>query len=329
MTTSSDSNRDDLIVITGAGGAIGGALARYFHDKGFARIRAVDKKPLGQWYQRVPGVECLCLDVSVEENCRRACEGATEVYNLAADMGGMGFIERFRIECLRSILINTHMLEAAWQAGAQRYFYSSSACIYPEGIQQDTDSAALREADAYPAQPDSDYGWEKLFSERLYLAYGRNHGIEVRIARFHNVFGPEGDWSGGREKAPAAICRKVAGAEDGGAIEIWGDGEQTRTFLYIDECLDGVSRLMASAFTGPVNIGSDELISINDLARMTAEIAGKRLRLRHVSGPLGVRGRRSDNTRIAERLGWRPTRPLREGMERTYRWIEAQVRRKT
>jgi nucleoside-diphosphate-sugar epimerase len=251
-----------------------------------------------------------------------------EIYQLAADMGGAGYIFTGDHDAgimHNSAMINLNVAEACRQRGVRRIFYSSSACIYPERIQSETDSPGLKEDDAYPAGPDSEYGWEKLFSERLYLAYARNHGIDVRIARFHNVFGPEGAWNDGREKAPAAICRKVAEAADGGEIEIWGDGEQTRTFLYIDECLEGVRRLMASDFAGPVNIGSDELISINGLAWMAAEIAGKRLTLRHVPGPLGVRGRSSDNGLIQEKLGWRPTQPLRVGMEKTYRWIEGQT----
>lgn len=314
-------------LVCGAGGFIGGHLAKRLAAAG-VRVRGVDLK--AHAYAPWPGEAFTIGDLRDPRVADAAVTPDLDaVYQLAADMGGAGYIFTGAHDAAilhNSAMCNLNVLEACRRHGVPRIFYSSSACIYPEGIQQDPRNPGLREADAYPAQPDSDYGWEKLFSERLYLAYHRNCGIAVRIARFHNVFGPEGDFDGGREKAPAAICRKVAGAADGGEIEIWGDGEQTRSFLYIDECLEGVARLMDSDFTGPVNIGSDELISINGLARMTAEIAGKRIRLRHVPGPLGVRGRRSENSLIAERLGWRPTRPLREGMERTYRWIEARLR---
>ena len=226
------------MVITGAGGFIGGALARYFHDRGHMRIRAVDKKPLSEWYQRVPGVQNLCLDLSREENCIRVCEGATEVYNLAADMGGMGFIERFRVECLRSILINTHMIEAACRAGVERYFFSSSACAYNTELQKDPQPRALRESDAYPAMAERGYGWEKLLSEIFCQEYWAERGLETHVARFHNIYGPWGTWFGGREKAPAAMCRKVIEAKNTGAkvIEIWGDGTQTRSFCFVDDC---------------------------------------------------------------------------------------------
>jgi nucleoside-diphosphate-sugar epimerase len=225
-----------------------------------------------------------------------------------------------------SASINLNTVEAGRKAGVNRFFYSSSACIYPEYNQKDSENPICTEESAYPAAPDSEYGWEKLFSERLYLAYARNYGIEVHVARFHNIFGPEGTWTGGREKAPAAICRKVAEAPDGGEIEIWGDGQQTRSFLYIDECLEGVRRLMESGFQGPVNIGSEEMVTINDLARMAMQIAGKQLRIRHIPGPLGVRGRNSDNRLIARELGWAPDQPLVDGLTKTYLWIEAQVK---
>src|SRR5215510_8376695 len=231
--------KDDLIVITGGGGFIGGNLAKYLTDKGFTRIRAVDKKPLYEWYLKVPGVESVSLDVSHEENCHRACEGAVEVYNLAADMGGMGFIERFRVECLRSILINTHMIEAAYRAGACRFFFSSSACAYNTDLQQDPNVRALKESDAYPAMAERGYGWEKLISEIFCQEYWLERGLKTFIARFHNVYGAHGTWDGGREKAPAAICRKVVAAVDTGkhTINIWGDGSQTRSFMYIDDCI--------------------------------------------------------------------------------------------
>ena len=243
-------------------------------------------------------------------------------------MGGAGYIftgEHDAVVMHNSAAINLNMLEEAKNSGIAKVFYSSSACIYPEEAQLDPNNSGLPEESAYPAHPDSEYGWEKLFSERLYLSYARNYGIEVHIARFHNIFGPEGTWDGGREKAPAAICRKVAESSDGGNIEIWGDGEQTRTFLYIDECLEGIRRLMESDFAGPVNIGSDELISINNLARLAMKFAGKELNIRHIEGPLGVRGRCSDNTLIKEKLGWRPTWKLAKGYEITYKWIAERV----
>ena len=319
----------DQIVITGAGGFIAGALARHFHDRGFTRIRAIDRKPLREWYQRVDGVECLCMDLSEKENAIRAVEGAVEVYNLAADMGGMGFIERFRVECLRSILINTHLIEAAWRAGARRYFFSSSACAYNTDLQKDPNSRALKESDAYPAMAERGYGWEKLISEMFCQEYWAERGLETHIARFHNIYGPYGTWFGGREKAPAAICRKVIEAKDRGdlSIEIWGDGTQTRSFCFIDDCIEGIDRIMHSdaLIATPVNLGSSELISINDLVTMVEQIAGVTLRRTYDPGaPKGVAGRNSDNTFIRSILGWEPSTPLRAGMERTYEWIEQQ-----
>jgi nucleoside-diphosphate-sugar epimerase len=328
-TSQSGPNSDDLLVIGGAGGFIGGALARYFRDRGFTRIRGIDKKPLPQWYQRVGGVENLCLDLSQEENCRRACEDAVEVYNLAADMGGMGFIERFRVECLRSILINTHMIEAAYRAGAQRYFFSSSACAYNTDLQKDPKVRALKESDAYPAMAERGYGWEKLISEIFCQEYWHERGLKTAIARFHNVYGPNGTWDGGREKAPAAICRKVIAAKDQGAdsIEVWGDGTQTRSFMYIDDCTKGIDMIMhCDELTAtPINLGSSELVSINQLVDLAAEIGGVPIKRDHLlDAPLGVAGRNSDNTMIREKLGWEPDTPLREGLARTYRWIEQQ-----
>ena len=322
-------SKDDLIVITGAGGFIGGALARYFHDGGFTKIRAVDKKPLPDWYQHVPGVESLCLDVSQEDNCKRVCEGVTEVYNLAADMGGMGFIERFRVECLRSILINTHMIEAAYRAGASRYFYSSSACAYNTELQQDPNVRALKESDAFPAMAERGYGWEKLMSEMFCQEYWSERGMKTAIARFHNVYGPNGTWDGGREKAPAAMCRKVIEANDKGTtgIEIWGDGTQTRSFMYIDDCTKGIDLIMHSEdlIATPINLGSSELVSINELVSIVEEISGVKLeRSYKLDAPLGVAGRNSDNTMIKETLDWEPDLPLREGMAKTYAWIKQQ-----
>jgi nucleoside-diphosphate-sugar epimerase len=322
-------NKNDLIVITGAGGFIAGALVRYFHDRGFTRIRAVDKKPLPDWYQQVPGVESLSLDVSHEAHCRRVCEGAVEVYNLAADMGGMGFIERFRIQCLRSILINTHMIEAAYQAGAVRYFYSSSACAYNTELQKDPQSRALKESDAYPAMAERGYGWEKLMSEMFCQEYWAERGMKTAIARFHNVYGPHGTWDGGREKAPAAMCRKVIEAKDTGrdSIEIWGDGTQTRSFMYIDDCTQGIDKIMhcEELIATPINLGSSELISINDLVSLTERIGGIKLRRTYdPHAPKGVGGRNSDNTMIQRILHWEPTTPLAEGMKKTYTWIQQQ-----
>ena len=328
-TAATTINKDDLIVVTGAGGFIAGALARYFPDQGFTRIRAVDKKPLHKWYQRVPGVESLCMDLSDEDNCIRACEGAREVYNLAADMGGMGFIEHFRIECLRSILINTHMIEAAYNAGAERYFFSSSACAYNTELQKDPNVRALKESDAYPAMAERGYGWEKLMSEMFCQEYWAERGMKTAIARFHNVYGPYGTWDGGREKAPAALCRKVIEAKDSGElkIDIWGDGHQTRSFMYIDDCTKGIDMIMHcdDLIATPINLGSCELVSINDLVDIIEEIAGVKLEREYLlDAPRGVAGRNSDNTFIQQVLGWEPNTPLREGMAKTYAWIEQQ-----
>jgi len=322
-------NKDDQIVITGAGGFIGGSLTHYFHDQGFTRIRAIDKKPLVEWYQRIPGVESLSLDVSERDNCHRAVEGAVEVYNLAADMGGMGFIENFRVECLRSILINTHMLEASYQAGAERYLFSSSACAYNIQLQQDPNVRALKETDAYPAFPERGYGWEKLMSEIFCQEYWAERELKTFIPRFHNVFGPHGTWDGGREKAPGALSRKVIAAVDSGnhQIEIWGDGSQTRSFMYIDDCLNGIDQIMhcEDLIATPINLGSSELISINDLVSMIEEIAGVKLERHYkLDAPRGVAGRNSDNTMIEEILGWEPNIPLQEGMHKTYAWISQQ-----
>ena len=321
--------RDDLIVITGAGGFIGGALARYFHELGYTRIRAVDRKPLPEWYQRVPGVECLSMDLSEKENAIRAVENAVEIYNLAADMGGMGFIEHFRVECLRSVLINTHLTEAAWRAGVRRYFFSSSACAYNTDLQRDPNVRALKESDAYPAMAERGYGWEKLISEMFCQEYWAERGLETHIARFHNIYGPHGTWFGGREKAPAAICRKVLEALDTGnmAIDIWGNGTQTRSFCFIEDCVLGIDKIMHSdkLIATPINLGSSELISINDLVTMVEEIAGAKLKRTYdLNAPQGVAGRNSDNTFIDSVLGWEPRTPLRTGMEKTYAWISQQ-----
>jgi len=321
--------KDDLIVISGAGGFIGGNLAKYFTDKGFIRIRAVDKKPLYEWYLQVPGVENICLDVSHEDNCERVCEGAVEVYNLAADMGGMGFIERFRVECLRSVLINTHMLEAAYRAGARRYFFSSSACAYNTLLQQDPKVRALKESDAYPAMAERGYGWEKLVSEMFCEEYWHERGMKTAIARFHNVYGPHGTWDGGREKAPAALSRKIIEAIDKKdlRINIWGDGSQTRSFMYIDDCVKGIDMIMHSddLIAIPINLGSSELVSINELVSKIEKIAGVKLkRSYNLDAPKGVAGRNSDNTFIRKMLKWEPNTTLDAGLKATYNWIKEQ-----
>ena len=313
------------ILVNGAGGFIGGHLVKRLKAEG-CWVRAVDIKR--HEFTEPPADEFIVGDLRDQQFVREVVGGIDEVYQLAADMGGAGYIftgEHDADVMHNSATINLNTLEYGYRTGVKRFFYSSSACMYPEYNQMDADNPKCSEESAYPAAPDSEYGWEKLFSERLYLAYMRNYGVQVRVARFHNIFGPEGTWRGGKEKAPAALCRKVAEAPEGGEIEIWGDGEQTRSFLYIDECVEAVRRLTDSDFSGPVNIGSEEMVTINQLARMIMEIAGKRLSIRHIPGPLGVRGRNSDNRLIRKELGWEPSRPLREGLEKTYAWIGAQV----
>jgi len=314
------------ILVNGAGGFIGGHLVKRLKAEGFW-VRGVDIKE----HEFCPSHadEFICGDLRDQVLDYDVVQGIDEVYQLAADMGGAGFVftgEHDAEIMHNSATINLNTLEFGTRAGVKRFFYSSSACAYPEYNQLDADSPKCSEDSVYPAAPDSEYGWEKLFSERLYLAYMRNYGIEVHVARFHNIFGPEGTWDGGREKAPAALCRKVAQTPNGGEIEIWGDGLQTRSFLYIDECLEGVRRLMDSDYTGPVNIGSEEMVTINQLAAMVMEVAGKKLTLRHIPGPLGVRGRNSDNRLILQKLGWAPSARLYAGIEKTYAWIETQVR---
>lgn len=314
------------VLVAGAGGFIGGHLVKRLAAEGFW-VRGVDLKQ--HEFSTLPADEFIIGDLRDQGVAKVAVQGIEEVYQLAADMGGAGYIftgDHDACVMHNSATINLNILEAGRLAGVRKFFYSSSACIYPEYNQLDPENPNCSEDSAYPAAPDSEYGWEKLFSERLYLAYMRNYGISVRIARFHNIFGPEGAWQGGREKAPAAICRKVAEAENSGPIEIWGDGKQTRSFLYVDECIEGVRRLMESDVTGPVNIGSEEMIAINSLASMVMDIAGKDLRVNHIPGPLGVRGRNSDNRLCRRVLGWSPSAPLRTGVEKTYRWIAAEVR---
>lgn len=324
---------DSLIVVTGAGGFIGGHLVKYFFDKGFRRIRAVDKKPFDQWYQLHPAAENLCLDCSLEDVCREVCEGAAEIYNLSADMGGMGFIERFRVECLRSILINTHLIESAYRAGVQRYFYASSACVYNTQLQQDPDVLALKESDAYPAMAERGYGWEKLISEMFCQEYHAERGMKTFIARFHNVYGPFGTWDGGREKAPAAICRKVVEAVETqtGAIEIWGDGHQSRSFMYIADCVKGIDLITHcdQLIATPINLGSSELVSINELVDKVERIAGVKLRRSYkLDAPRGVAGRNSDNTLIQQVLHWEPKTSLDAGLRETYGWIQEQYQKR-
>ncbi len=314
-------------LVLGAGGFIGGHLVKRLKREGFW-VRGVDLKK--HEYTKSLADEFLKGDLRDQKFVNKVFnQRFDEIYQLAADMGGAGFIFTGKNDAEimhNSALINLNVIQKALETKAGKIFYSSSACIYPEHNQLDPNNPNLSEESAYPANPDSEYGWEKLFSERLFLAYYRNHGLKVRIARFHNIFGPEGTWTGGREKAPAAMCRKVAEVKDGGTIEMWGDGKQTRSFLYIDECLEGVRRLMKSSFTGPVNIGSEEMVTLNQLAEMVMEIAGKKVKIKHIPGPLGVRGRNSDNRLIKKKLKWSPKAPLKEGIAKTYAWIDEQVK---
>ena len=315
-------------LVCGAGGFIGGHLVNRLKSEGYW-VRGCDLKE--NEYGNMNADEFVLGDLCDPVVAKKVVQGMDEVYQLAADMGGAGYIftgENDASVMHNSALCNLHVLHAAYEAGVKKIFYSSSACMYPEYNQLDPDNPKCNEASAYPAAPDSEYGWEKLFSERLYLSYYRNHKMEVRIARFHNIFGPQGTWTGGKEKAPAAMCRKVSEQKDGGVIEVWGDGKQTRSFLYIDECVEAVRRLMNSDFTGPVNIGSEEMISINDFAKMAIEISGKNLTIKNIKGPTGVRGRNSDNHLIKEKLGWAPSQPLRVGMEKTFAWIDKQNKAK-
>ena len=319
---------DSTVVVTGAGGFIGGHLVSELRRLGHRTIRAVDYKPLGEWYQVFDDVENRVLDLRERAACDAASRGAKYIFNLAADMGGMGFIELHKAECMITVLINTHMLMAAREAGVERFFYSSSACVYAAEKQTSAAVQPLREPDAYPAMPEDGYGWEKLFSERMCRHFTEDFGLITRVARYHNVYGPHGTYDGGREKAPAAVCRKVIEAQlsGSGEIEIWGDGEQTRSFTYIDDCLEGTLKLMASGASEPLNIGSDQLVSINQLVDIVEGIAGVTLKRRYkLDAPKGVRGRNSDNTLIKQRLGWAPSIRLEDGMRRTYEWIRGEM----
>ena len=326
MTTPID--RADPILVAGAGGFIGGWLVRHLREQGFTSVRAVDLKPLREWHQVLPDAENQVADLRSLEACESAVEGVAHVFNLACDMGGMAFFEANEAACMVSVLINTHLLLAGRDADVQRHFFASSACVYNVSLQQDAEVTALREEDAYPALPEDGYGWEKLFSERMCRNFRDDFGIQTRVARYHNVYGPHGTYDGGREKAPAAICRKVAQAKLAGTneIEIWGDGEQTRSFMYIDDCLLGTTRILESEILDPINLGSSELVTINRLVDIVEEIAGVRLQRRYdLDAPKGVRGRNSDNTLIRERLGWEPNTSLAAGLERTYAWIHDEL----
>ncbi|HEY0701868.1 MAG TPA: NAD-dependent epimerase/dehydratase family protein [Candidatus Acidoferrales bacterium] len=329
MSTNHSNPKNPHILVAGAGGFIGGHLVADFRRRGFTRIRAVDVKPLDQWYQRFDDVENLRLDLNLRENCDTAAAGVEEIYNLAANMGGMGFIEANKALCMLSVLINTHLLQSALKQGAQKFFYSSSACVYNGDKQKTFEAPSLREEDAYPAQPEDGYGWEKLFSERMCRHFREDFGLYTRVARFHNVYGPWGTWFGGREKAPAAICRKVIEAKLGGSnqIEIWGSGDQTRSFMYADDCIKGTGLIMHSEILEPINLGSTEAVSINQLVDIVEGIAGVKLQRKYdLSAPKGVNGRNSENTLIKKYLNWEPDTTLRAGLEKTYAWIYDQYR---
>ena len=316
-------------VVCGAGGFIGGHLVKDLIANGVEVIRAVDIKPIDHWYQETASVENLSLDLKDKSNCLIAATGADVVFQLAADMGGMGFIENNKALCMLSVLTNTHMLMAAQEKGVNRFFYSSSACVYNGEKQTNPDVVALKEEDAYPAMPEDGYGWEKLFSERMCRHFREDYGLETRVARYHNVYGPLGTWTGGREKAPAAVCRKVIQAKMAGTneIEIWGDGKQTRSFMYVDDCTKGTLRIAESDILDPINLGSDELVTINQLVDIAEDIAGVKLVRKYIlDAPKGVNGRNSDNTMILEKLKWEPSIRLREGLEKTYYWIEEEMR---
>jgi GDP-D-mannose 3', 5'-epimerase len=316
------------VVVCGAGGFIGGHLVKYLLEQDFKVIRSVDVKPLEDWYQRSQATENLVLNLKDKAACDRAVEGADLVFNLAADMGGMGFIENNKALCMLSVLINTHLLLSSREAGVERFFFSSSACVYNGEKQKSAQVIPLKEEDAYPAMPEDGYGWEKLFSERMCRHFEEDFGVQCRVARYHNVYGPLGTYDGGREKAPAAICRKVIEAKASGKheIEIWGSGQQTRSFMYIDDCLEGTQRIMESDIHRPINLGSNELVTINQLVDIVEEIAGIKLkRVYNLDAPKGVNGRNSDNTKIRQYLDWEPLTKLRDGMAKTYEWIASQM----
>jgi nucleoside-diphosphate-sugar epimerase len=316
------------IVVCGAGGFIGGHLVKELLANGAGEIRAVDIKPLEEWYQVFPAAENISLDLREKQMCCHAVEGADAVFQLAADMGGMGFIENNRALCMLSVLINTHMLMAARDADVQRFLFASSACVYNGDKQINSDVVPLKEEDAYPALPEDGYGWEKLFSERMCRHFEEDFGLQCRVARFHNVYGPHGTWDGGREKAPAAICRKVLEAKISGnhEIEIWGDGHQTRSFMYIDDCVRGVKAIFESDIHEPINLGSNELVTINQLVDLVEEIAGVKLKRNYnLHAPRGVNGRNSDNTKIRQYLGWEPSIRLKDGLAKTYAWIQDEM----
>ena len=320
--------KDQKVVVCGAGGFIGGHLVKDLLEQGVNVVRAVDVKPLDEWYQTSNGVENLSLDLRDRANCQTAADGTEIVFQLAADMGGMGFIENNKALCMLSVLTNTHMLMAAREAGVERFFFSSSACVYNGDKQTDANVVALKEEDAYPALPEDGYGWEKLFSERMCRHFEEDFGLTTRVARYHNVYGPLGTYEGGREKAPAAMCRKVIEAKISGRheIEIWGDGHQTRSFMYIDDCTKGTQAILESEILEPINLGSSELVTINQLVDIVEEIAGVKLERKYNLGaPKGVNGRNSDNTLIQKYLGWEPSIKLRDGMAKTYAWIESQM----
>ncbi len=320
--------KNNVTVVCGGGGFIGGHLVADLLRQGIGPIRCVDQKPFDHWYQKFDGVDNVVLDLQDKAGCERALQGASVVYNLAADMGGMGFIENNKALCMLSVLINTHLLMAAKAAGVDRFFYASSACVYNGDKQKDPTITGLAEADAYPALPEDGYGWEKLFSERMCRHFREDFGMKTRVARYHNVYGPHGTWDGGREKAPAAVCRKVIAAKLSGRheVEIWGDGNQTRSFMYVDDCLKGTQMLTHSDFVEPINIGSAEKVSINQLVDIVESIAGIKLKRNYkLDAPKGVNGRNSDNTLIKKVFGWEPSIPLRTGMEKTYAWIHDQM----
>ena len=316
------------VLIAGAGGFIGGHLVKYLKKQGYKKIRAVDIRPFEDWHQLDNEVENICLDLTEKENCFQAVKDMEEVYNLAADMGGIGFIEKNKTDCMLSVLINTHLLMAAHEAGVKRFFFSSSACVYAADKQTNPKNPGLKESDAYPAMPEDGYGWEKLFSERMCHHFNEDLGLETRVARFHNVYGPYGDYQGGREKAPAALTRKAIEAKNSGRhqIDIWGDGQQTRSFMFIDDCVRGIDLIMHSDIKEPINLGSAEMVTINQLVRVIEKISGVKLKKNYLlDAPKGVRGRSSDNTLIKKHLSWEPSTSLEKGMSKLYKWVEKEL----